>query len=240
MTESIEIHATGWGQPRAKRSARAARGGNRRKRPDPESGTTTASTPTKRRDRRAAALAGAEDQERMTLPALGEDVDTDAATPWFTEATEAWGLDFVHEAGDTSAFHLPQITGSGSALFDYDGDLDLYLLHGGPDPGRPSEREGLSNQLFANEPTEHGDAGRAFREVPGAAGLTGSSYGQGVAVGDFDNDGFEDVFLSNWGFDQLYHNDAGQRFEEITARAGVANTRRIDGMRRPASGHGVP
>src|SRR5437879_3477916 len=106
---------------------------------------------------------------------------------WFEDVTEKSGLDFIHDAGPTDSFFMPQALGSGAALFDFNGDgkLDIYLLHnGGPN--------GKKNQLFQQE-----EGGR-FRDVSKDSGLDVAGYGMGVAIGDVNNDGRPDVLITEY------------------------------------------
>jgi hypothetical protein len=109
-----------------------------------------------------------------------------------------------------------ELIGSGVGLIDYDrdGDLDLYVVMGRD----PSDSAGCaSDRLLRNR----GD-GR-FEDVTDAAGVRESAWGFGVAVGDYDRDGFDDLFVANWGCDRLLHNRCDGTFEDATARAGVAD-----------------
>src|SRR5207302_282984 len=102
---------------------------------------------------------------------------------WFADVTAESGVDFIHDVGDLSLLHQPQIHGSGVALFDFDGDglLDIYLLnHGGPGSGK-------INRLFKNL-----GKGR-FKDVTEGSGLGIDGKNTGVAIGDVNNDGWPDV-----------------------------------------------
>jgi hypothetical protein len=123
--------------------------------------------------------------------------------------------------------HIPEIMGGGAALFDCDGDrdLDVYLVNGAfgitredtqesvrlftPDPGGPL------NRLFRRE------ADGTYTDVTDGSGLGDAGYGMGVAVGDVDNDGDLDVYVTNVGLDRLYRNDGSGRFEDVTEAAGI-------------------
>ncbi|MFQ5551994.1 MAG: FG-GAP repeat domain-containing protein, partial [Gemmatimonadales bacterium] len=134
---------------------------------------------------------------------------------FFTDISLNVGLDFVHEAGEDSSFHMPEIGGAGVAFldFDNDGDLDIYLVNGGfhADPSRR-----VANRLYRQ------DDGRLI-DVTAESGLGDTGYGMGVAVGDIDNDGFVDVYVSNHGLDALYRNLGNGSFADITTHAGIAN-----------------
>lgn len=149
-------------------------------------------------------------------------VPTAGTAPWLNDVTADYGLDFVHETGGVGDLHLPEIMGSGAALFDVegDGDLDAYLINGALDLGRSAgssvdfPREGPRNRLFRQED------GR-FVDATEESGLGDPGYGMGVAVGDVDNDGLVDVYVSNYGADRIYRNLGGGRFRDQTAAAGL-------------------
>src|SRR5262245_1365823 len=112
-----------------------------------------------------------------------------APPAWFEDVTEAAGLTFAHDAGPTGRFFLPQVIGSGAALFDYDNDglLDIYLVqNGGP-------QSASTNRLFRQGPD-----GR-FTDVSRGSGLDIAGYNMGVAIGDVDNDGHADVLVTQYG-----------------------------------------
>lgn len=128
---------------------------------------------------------------------------------WFTEVTRASGILFNHETGATGRQHMPEIMGGGCALADFNGDgkLDAYFVNGNEFlPGYESSQT-LGNSLY-RQVTE-----QRFSEVGRAAADGG--YGMGVAVGDANNDGRPDLFVTNYGIDQLYLN-RGDDFENVT------------------------
>jgi hypothetical protein len=143
-------------------------------------------------------------------PPSGEDAAADGPA-WFEDVTEQVGLHFVHEAGPTGAYFLPQILGSGGALFDCDGDglLDIYLIHN----AGPGSR--ATNRLFRQ--TRDG----RFEDISAGSGLDVSGYGMGVAIADVNNDGFPDVLLTEYGGCRLFLNDGKGRFTEATDRLGA-------------------
>nr|VFJ94370.1 MAG: Repeat domain-containing protein [Candidatus Kentron sp. LFY] len=141
----------------------------------------------------------------------------------FTDITEEAGIDFVHVNGAYGDKLLPETMGGGVAIFDYDGDgnQDLLLVNGdywpGHAPGTVAPPPVMA--LYRNDGT-----GR-FTDVTKDAGLDVSFYGMGVATGDYDNDGWVDVFFTAVGRNRLFHNERG-RFREVTDVAGVAGDAR--------------
>ncbi len=125
-------------------------------------------------------------------------------------------VDFVHAKGASGQRYLVETMGSGAALFDFDGDgdLDLYFVQGAPMPG--AKRFDSRNCLYRN------DGRGAFARLTGDHAAPDARYGMGCAVGDIDNDGDPDLFVSNYGRNSLYRNDGG-RFVDITREAGVGD-----------------
>jgi hypothetical protein len=132
---------------------------------------------------------------------------------WFADVTSQAGISFVHDAGDLRKYHMPQIHGSGVALFDFDGDglLDIYLLtHGGP-------KSTSTNRLYRNL----GDG--TFKDVTAGSGLDIAGYNCGVTIGDVNNDGCPDVLITQLGGIKLLLNRGDGTFRDITEEAGLAN-----------------
>ena len=142
------------------------------------------------------------------------DVPEEADGPaWFEDATEELGIDFVHDAGPVDGrYFMPQIVGSGVAVFDFDGDgrLDLYFLNnGGPN--------GKKNRLFRQLPSGQ------FKDVSRGSGLDFSGYCMGVAIGDVNNDGKPDVLVTLYRGIKLFLNNGDGTFTDVTEKAGLSN-----------------
>src|SRR3989442_8625643 len=128
--------------------------------------------------------------EAESAPAGEEAAPAEAPRNAFTDITEDSGVRFTHFNDASSRKYLPETMGSGAAFFDYDGDgrPDLYLVNGAPLAG--DKRHGPSGVLYRNL------GNGKFQDVTKAARLTEPIYGMGVAVGDFDNDGHLDLFVT--------------------------------------------
>ena len=157
-----------------------------------------------------------------------------AQDEWFTEAAEATGLDFVHFNGASGQFYYPEILPPGVALFDYDndGDLDVYVVQGqmlGPekDPRtalvRPHDARPLTGRLFRNDLQVRADGTRVlhFTDVTEQSGIKATQYGLGVAAADVDNDGWVDLLLTNFGTNQLFHNNGDGTFTDVSKSSGI-------------------
>ena len=133
-------------------------------------------------------------------------------TPDFRDIAQSAGLvDVFPNGGSTSKKHIIETTGSGIAFVDYDNDglLDLFVLSG----------DGGTNRMYHNEGNDR------FRDVTDTLGLRSSGWAQGVCTGDFDNDGFTDLFVTYWGANRLYRNIEGKRFDNVTAAAHLSQDR---------------
>lgn len=148
----------------------------------------------------------------------------------FVDATESTGIRFQHFNGRNGEFYYPEIIGSGIALLDYnnDGKLDILVLQGTPlGPGEypNAPKEPCAARLYRNDLTMNPDGSRSlkFTDVTEASGLCSRGYGMGVAIGDFDNDGCVDVFITHFGApNQLFRNNCDGTFTDVTRKAGVA------------------
>jgi len=140
-----------------------------------------------------------------------------AVDPITFELMAPRGLHFVSNSGATSRKYQPQTMLAGVALIDYDNDglLDIYLVNGAAMPDLVKNGEAFSNRLFRN----NGDG--SFTDVTGRAGVKGRGYDIGVAVADFDNDGYEDIFVAGVRGNILYHNNGDGTFTDVTQKAGL-------------------
>jgi enediyne biosynthesis protein E4 len=145
----------------------------------------------------------------------------------FVDVTSRLGINFQYRSSHTSRKYLLETMGAGVALFDYDNDgrLDIFLVNGAPlgDPtpkGTIPQKTGPEywNRLYHQKPDG------SFEDVTERVGLQGVGYGMGVAVGDYDNDGFEDLYVTAYGGNRLYHNNGNGTFTDVTLTAGVAGS----------------
>lgn len=154
------------------------------------------------------------------------------AEPIFADVTEASGLEFEHFNGMSGELYFTEMMGSGAGLLDYDGDgdLDIYLVQGhmlGDKPlteatFKPRHPLPLTDRLYRNDSA----AGRLkFVDVTAQSGLNADGYGMGVTVADYDNDGRPDLYVTNFGSNQLWRNVGDGRFDDVTAKAGVDDPR---------------
>ena len=138
----------------------------------------------------------------------------EADKPLFTEITTALGFTEAETPWQSGTYALPEVIGSGVALFDYDNDEALDILHVRfPPPGR--EDAPAPNRLFRQQ------SNGTFVDVTEAAGIGHEGYGQGIAIGDVDNDGDADVYVTNYGTDVFYRNNGDGTF--VLQEAGLSN-----------------
>lgn len=148
-------------------------------------------------------------------------VDTQVVVPMLplADITKSSGITFVHDNGAAGEKLLPETMGSGVAFIDYDndGDQDIFFVNSKAWPWKP----GVGNIPSSHCVLYENDGKGSFRDVSAETGLDLNIYGMGVAIGDFDNDGWTDLFISAVGGNKLMKNESG-RFIEVTDHAGVA------------------
>jgi hypothetical protein len=145
----------------------------------------------------------------------------------FVDVTEKLGIHLRQQASPTSKKYLLEAMGSGVALFDYDNDgrLDIFFSNGArlDDPTAKGSTPKKDSPKYWNR-LYHQKSDGTFEDVTERAGLSGIGYSTGVAVGDYDNDGFEDLYVAGYGRGTLYHNNGDGTFTDVTAAAGVGGS----------------
>jgi len=133
----------------------------------------------------------------------------------FRDITQKAGIHFVHNNAAFGKKYLPETMGPGVAFIDYDNDgwQDIFLVNGTDWPGRPSKHS--TPKLY------HNNHDGTFTDVTHKAGLDVELFGMGVAVGDYDNDGFDDLFVTTMGQSHLFHNNGNGTFTDVTQKAGL-------------------
>jgi hypothetical protein len=152
------------------------------------------------------------------LPCFAPALDNPASKHPFSEVSNlVSGISFVHSSGASAQKYLPESTGAGCAFLDYDRDgwMDIYLVNSGPcdfwTPPKP-----IRNALYKN------NRDGTFTDVTEKAGVAGGGYGMGVAAGDYNGDGFPDLYVTQYGRSILYRNNGDGTFTDVTETAGVA------------------
>jgi hypothetical protein len=182
----------------------------------------------------AAAIAGGCGRSPEPPPAGPPATAAAVSGPLFTDRAAAVGLDFHHFNGATGRHYMAEVMGPGSALFDHDGDgdLDLYLVQGAPLGAGEGYEDALfplrgappaRGRLFRNLLAETGAL--RFEDATDAAGLTATGYGMGAAVGDYDDDGDPDLYVTHLGPNRLWRNDGDGTFTDATAASGTGDPR---------------
>lgn len=135
----------------------------------------------------------------------------------FTDVTAAAGIKFRHNNGAYGKKYLPETTGSGCAFLDYDNDgwQDALLINSMDFSDAPKKRRAVM-ALY------HNNQNGTFTDVTATAGLTKQIYGMGAAIGDYDNDGWQDIYVTTLGTNILYRNQGNGKFADVTAKTGVA------------------
>ncbi len=161
--------------------------------------------------------------QRFAGQSTGSSSAVPVPLPQFEDVSRRAGVDFQHSFGETRLSSIMEATGSGCAWLDYnnDGFLDLYVVSGRYLEGvtkyaGPAGRN-ATNKLYRN----NGDG--TFADVTARAGVPGRDFGMGVTAGDFDNDGYEDLYVTNYKSAVLYHNNGDGTFTDVTSRADVDN-----------------
>jgi len=151
---------------------------------------------------------------------ISEDIPSATSTQTiFKDISVQANLNFIHNPAVDSTYAMPESIGSGGAFLDYDndGDLDIYLINGAWHGQFKNKQPDITNRLFRQE------SDNTFTDVTDKSGLGDTGYGMGVAVGDIDNDGDVDVYISNYGRDALYRNNGDGTFKDISDIAGISN-----------------
>ena len=143
-----------------------------------------------------------------------------AQVPLVDSSCRGTGIHFQHTDGRSGEKYFVETLGSGAAWFDYDqdGDLDIYFVNGADLPEMRSDVP-PTNALYRN----NGDG--SFTDVTSDAGVGDAGYGFGCCAGDYDNDGFSDLYVTNFGQNLLYHNNGDGSFTDMTDEAGVGDSR---------------
>src|ERR1700724_10294 len=159
-------------------------------------------------------LAGSVGFYAMSGRALGQ---SPHSLPIFEEIpAPGSGINWTHNAAHSPQKYLPESAGPGCAFLDYDNDgwMDIYLVNSGPsDFYTPTKA--LSNALYRN------NRDGTFSDVTRQAGVSGGGFGMGVAAGDYNNDGFPDLYVTQYGRTILYRNNGNGTFSDVTREAGV-------------------
>ncbi|WP_020470896.1 CRTAC1 family protein [Zavarzinella formosa] len=160
-------------------------------------------------------------RQRGGVPVIGPASDGEPrSSVTLDDVTQVSNIHFRHEDGATPNQFLPEVMGGGTAWLDFDRDgfPDLFFVQGGQFPADPQAKPRPASRLYRN------NGNGTFTDVTDSVGLLTIGYGQGVAVGDYDNDGFPDLFVSHFGGGQLFHNEpapGGRRFRDVTKEAGI-------------------
>jgi len=151
----------------------------------------------------------------VVIPA-GSPATVPTATPVFADVTAKAGIHFVHNAGRTGKKYLPETLGAGCAFLDADGDgwPDILLING--KDFQPHGRKSLP-ALYRN------NHDGTFTDITAGSGLDIEMYGMGVAIGDYDNDGRDDIYITALEGDRLFHNEGHGKFRDVTRQAGIQN-----------------
>jgi hypothetical protein len=173
----------------------------------------TAAAPSRAQQKQAPALVPVPVQTTAATAAAPSDRVTFVEVP-----PSVSGITWVHDNAHSSERYLPETVGAGCVFFDYDNDgwMDIYLVNSGPSdfftPTKP-----LKNALY------HNNHDGTFTDVTDKAGVAGGTFGMGAAAGDYDGDGWQDLFVTAYGRNILYHNNGNGTFTDVTAKAGITS-----------------
>jgi hypothetical protein len=156
---------------------------------------------------------------------------------FFSEIAAESGIGFFHFNGMSGEYFMAEVTGSGGALLDYDndGDLDIYLIQGRMLPENkpvedalvaPRHPLPLTDRLYRNDLAEPGTTSKPFlrfTDVTEEAGVQAFGYGMGAAAGDSDNDGWVDLYVTNYGPNQMLRNNGDGTFTDVTEQTGTGD-----------------
>jgi hypothetical protein len=176
---------------------------------------------------------------RPVATAGGDDAPTPAPEAAFVERGGELGVDFVHFNGMSGHYFVPEMMGPGVAMLDFDNDddLDLFFVQGkmlgegktlADSPFEPHHDTPLTDRLYRNDLIAPGGGDRRLRftDVTSSSGLRPpEGYGQGVAAGDYDGDGFVDLYVTRYGSNQLLRNGGGGTFVDVTDSSGTDDAR---------------
>ena len=187
-----------------------------------------------------ALLSGCKADRTADVPRQTADASKSGAQDWFVDRAHEAGIDFVHFNGMSGEFYFPESMAPGVGLLDYDndGDLDVYLVQGtmlGPNTintiGKavfpPKDPSQLRGRLLRNDLTIHEGGTRTLRfvDVTESSGIDARGYGMGAAAGDFNNDGCVDLYLTNFGPNQLFRNRCDGTFTDVSKQSGTDDAR---------------
>jgi hypothetical protein len=177
-----------------------------------------------------AALVGCNDQPGTQTATSETKAEATNETDWFVDRAAESGLDFVHFNGMSGKFYMAEVLAPGVGLLDYDndGDLDVYLVQGqmlgtGTPTFPPKGSQPPTDRLYRNDLQVRPDGTRTLRftDVTKETGITAQGYGMGVAAGDFNNDGWVDIYLTKFGPNQMFRNNGNGTFTDVSKESGT-------------------